>query len=605
MILKLSLTGLKGRLRDYLVLFSGVVITSAIFYMFQSIATNKEFLQNNTTIDSIMIIFHLGTVLLSIITFIYILYANTFLMSLRQKDYAMFMMLGAKGRRIAQLIFIETLIIGITATVVGLIIGIALTSVVSQLLVEQLHITITRFSAANISALLFTAIFFVALFLLASLFNAFSMVKKPILQLLKETATPVRFKRRSLFLSMEALLGILLLSIGYFMLKEINSYKILGLGIALVAIVGGTYAMFHSTIITAIQLLKKNRHFSMKQLNNFTLSQLGFRMREYTQILSMVTILFALALGAITVGLGFSNEIVANTNRIVVYDAVVNNAQLADQQQLAVKSATSISHYHLKENATQIYLNRSEFDAAPFIMSTKEAGNSGVQSINGSEMANNNDALHEFASYLLPTQMSKELILLTDTEYKQLQLKDSLVNLYRFDHFIEHLSDLKQLTVLNRKINPSLSDAAIQYGINEKYDVYQMMNSFYSGLEFMGFFLGIAFLTMLASCLMFKILTGANNDRLRYEMLRKIGTRRKIMRQSIYKEVAVLFLIPGILGVVHVLFGLQMFSGFLSHPYQGIWIPFIIFFVSYLCYYLLTVALYTSIVLPKESQVRK
>ena len=46
--------------------------------------------------------------LLGIITFAYILYANSFLMTMRQKDYAMFMMLGAKGRKIAQMIFIET-----------------------------------------------------------------------------------------------------------------------------------------------------------------------------------------------------------------------------------------------------------------------------------------------------------------------------------------------------------------------------------------------------------------------------------------------------------------------------------------------------------------
>ncbi len=55
-----------------------------------------------------VIIFRIGSVLLGIITFVYILYANSFLMTMRQKDYAMFMMLGAKGRKIAQMIFSET-----------------------------------------------------------------------------------------------------------------------------------------------------------------------------------------------------------------------------------------------------------------------------------------------------------------------------------------------------------------------------------------------------------------------------------------------------------------------------------------------------------------
>ncbi len=126
MLLKLSLTGIKGRLRDYIVLFSGLVMASAIFYMFESLATNEVFLQQNSMVSSVVFIFHLGTVLLSIITFVYILYANSFLMTMRQKDYGMFMMLGAKGRKIAQLIFVETFVVGVAATIVGILIGLSL-----------------------------------------------------------------------------------------------------------------------------------------------------------------------------------------------------------------------------------------------------------------------------------------------------------------------------------------------------------------------------------------------------------------------------------------------------------------------------------------------
>ncbi|KFN92208.1 permease component of an ABC superfamily antimicrobial peptide transporter [Tetragenococcus muriaticus PMC-11-5] len=43
MLLKLSLTGLKGRWRDYVVLFSGLMIAAGIFYMFQSMASNDAF----------------------------------------------------------------------------------------------------------------------------------------------------------------------------------------------------------------------------------------------------------------------------------------------------------------------------------------------------------------------------------------------------------------------------------------------------------------------------------------------------------------------------------------------------------------------------------
>ncbi|MDK7192915.1 hypothetical protein QP420_06675, partial [Bifidobacterium sp. UMB1197] len=69
-----------------------------------------------------------------------------------------------------------------------------------------------------------------------------------------------------------------------------------------------------------------------------------------------------------------------------------------------------------------------------------------------------------------------------------------------------------------------------------------------SGFEFMGFFLGLAFLAMLASTLMFKVLSGANSDKPRYQMLWKVGTRKSLLKASIAKEIGILFVLPAVLG---------------------------------------------------------
>lgn len=72
----------------------------------------------------------------------------------------------------------------------------------------------------------------------------------------------------------------------------------------------------------------------------------------------------------------------------------------------------------------------------------------------------------------------------------------------------------------------------------QRADAYDTFNGIFSGFEFMGFFLGIAFLTMLASCLMFKILSGANSDIMRYTMLRKIGARNGLLKNRSAKRSA-------------------------------------------------------------------
>ena len=596
MLLKLSLTGIKGRLRDYIVLFSGLVMASGIFYMFEGLATNKTFLESNTTISSVVMIFHLGTVLLSIITFVYILYANSFLMTMRQKDYAMFMLLGAKGRKIAQLIFIETFVVGVGATIVGTVLGIGLSSVVQQLLVKQLAIKVTHFAALNSSAILFTLAFFTIIFLLAAFVNAMTIVKKPILSLLKASETPLPANRKRMTLLLEVVAGVIFLGIRYLMMKLVGTLQLIALAVALVTIILGTYFVFHSILIFVLDLLKRRDKIALKKLNNFTLSQLSFRIQDYTKILSMVAMLFALALGAITVGLGFHNEVSKMTEATSAYDLVLNNGQNVSSSELEKITPTSDVAYQQKEDAATVYYDRGQFDQTPFsaIEFDKQNQAKKVQ-YSGEKLAGDVVVADKLRNLELPEQQTKKHQFLASEEFAALPIQATELRLITVADFAKARPALKNLAEENLKKNPSLNDGVGNF--TQKALIYDMYNALFSGFEFMGFFLGIAFLTMLASCLMFKILSGAKSDIQRYSMLEKIGTRRKLLTQSIRKEIGILFLVPGLLGVIHVLFGLQMFKTLLSEPYSNIWLPFLIFFVLYFVYYLLTVWIYTGIVM--------
>ncbi|MGX4687600.1 FtsX-like permease family protein [Vagococcus sp. JNUCC 83] len=600
MIWKLSMTGIKSRLRDYMILFSGLAIASAIFYMFQSIATNKAFLESSNTVKMAAVIFQFGTVLLGIITVVYILYANSFLMMLRQKTYAMLMMLGAKTRKIAQIIFLETFMIGFAATIIGSLVGIGLTSVVNYLLVNQLDITVKHFSPFNLSAMIWTFAFFGILFVVTAFINAGSIVKKPILQLLKEQAMPKTLVIRPILLVLETLVGIASLGIGYYMLAHINKYQLFGIAIALVTIVLGSYLLFHAIAIFVLNVLKSVDGFSMKKLNNFTLSQLTFRIREYTQILTMVAILFAMAMGAITVGLGFRTQTLDSTNKSSSYDLVLNNSQMVDKAKINELKPTFDAIYSQKEDANTLYYDVSQFNNEPF--QNRDFVSQKIKKYTGQDLLENPSALDSLRWYGTPEQQAKEIKMVSSEEFKQLNLPQTQLELLSVSSFKDSLPQIKKLVAENTKNNPSLGKGDGFDQTAQKYVMYQLSNSLYSGFQFMGFFLGLAFLTMLASCLMFKILSSANTDKVRYQMLRKIGTRPSLLKGAIRKEIGVLFLLPGVLGGIHVLFGLQMFKELMADPYHGIWVPFTLFIFLYVIYYVLTVIIYSSIVLPKEKE---
>ncbi|QDY45840.1 hypothetical protein FK545_11615 [Planococcus glaciei] len=120
-----------------------------------------------------------------------------------------------------------------------------------------------------------------------------------------------------------------------------------------------------------------------------------------------------------------------------------------------------------------------------------------------------------------------------------------------------------------------------------------------AALSLWAFFLGLAFLTMLASILMFKILSGAGSDIRRYDSLRKLGVRKQLLSASLSKEILIVFLFPAVLGLLHVLIGMRIFTFVIGDPYYRLWVSLLIFLVIYGGYYFFTVHLYRKLVLPK------
>ena len=437
MLWKLSLTGIKARLKDYIVLFSGLVMASAIFYMFESMASNEAFLKSNSIISMVVFVFRFGSVLLGIITFAYILYANSFLMAMRQKDYAMFMMLGAKGRKIAQMIFIETFMVGIVATAVGSILGIGLASGVNTLLVNQLNLQITHYAAFSPEALIVTLVFFSVLFLIAAIFNARAIAKKSILALLRETSTPAQVKQRPFLLFLQTILGLCSLAIGYYMMSDLMTFQLIGIGIALVTIVLGTYLVFRSVIIALLSLLKKNDTIALKKLNNFTLSQLSFRIREYTQMLSMVAMLFALALGALTVGLGFKNEIPILAKTVAPYDLYLNNAQNASDEKVNALNPTLDVTYSMKETDDTIYYVKEQFNENNLLSSSMDQLSVDVtyNKLTGDQLASDVTAQDQLRSYLLPEQRGKEIQVVDQTAFGAVNASETSLRMVQVKDF--------------------------------------------------------------------------------------------------------------------------------------------------------------------------
>ncbi|WP_294919652.1 FtsX-like permease family protein [uncultured Lactobacillus sp.] len=604
MIWKLSVTGIKNRLKDYLVLFSGLIVASMIFYMFLSIATNPVFISKDVYGREAYLnyIFTFGIILLVIITSVYLVYANSFLLSMRKHDYGMYMMLGAKSTRIGLLIFSETLLTGFLAVLLGITLGLGLTTIVTKVLVGKLGLEITHYKAILPSAIIGTLLFFVIIFLLGALGNMRKLTRTPIIDLLHEDQTPINLNHHPVLRGIEAICGVLLLAVGYYVMTLSTRYIYFLIPTALVTIIAGSFFVFNGVFTAIINYLLNKKSFSYRGINEFTLGQLKFRLQSYTKILTMISILFALALGAITVGLNFGS-MKDEAQKGIYYDATIISQTPAVKKAEAKLTITNKQTYHYKEKGMHLYFNRAEFEKQPlkemavyFHDNQDNSPTYKVKTLATAKLDKPQTTENSIFSQMVPNGLPKKIHLVSPKRWLSIDGQEKFVSYINVKDFVHDFPVINQIQKQQLRENRDYKDTYL----NSKPYYYSNVLGFTSAFEFMGFFLGIAFLTMLASTLMFKVLSGAASDKVRYQMLHEIGARPRLLRSSVRKEIGTLFTMPAILGIVDVLCGLQLFRSLLKSPYHNIWIPFTIFIVLYLGYYLLTVTLYEKIVLTNK-----
>ncbi|WP_089608056.1 FtsX-like permease family protein [Bacillus cereus] len=611
MLFKLSMSGLKSKLQDYTVLLLGLIISISIFYMFQTLAQNKAFLESNTQMPAIVFAFQIGSVLLAIITFFYILYAISFLLSLRQKEFGMYMMLGAKKHKVTLLMFIETIVLGVASLVIGITIGVGLAEGIGQLLMKQLELSGEDYQAFYIPSMTVTCIFFFALFVLSAIMNSMKLSRISVLQLVHADAQTERVAVKGKMTAVVAFLGLILLGIGYVSQLQgddrLTTPKFMAIG--LIAATVGTYMLFGSLLPVMIKKVKSNKKHREKGLNAFTFAQLNFRINSLTNVLATVAILIALGAGGIACGMAFKNDVLKQTDKGTIYDSVVHNPTVEEKKLLDGIPFKEKLEYHYKVDDRYVYYMKEELENNhPLLKDRKDEKTIKVSEkipMNAFALSRQwgkddgkpkqwSDAFQTIQpEYMYPNH---EVKIVNQNIYDNMKGTENTVFIGKTDDFGSYIKEWKKLDELQvaKYMNVKAEE------LDSKYQTYNMNHALASGLMFMGFFVGIAFLAMMASCLMFKVLSGASKDLTRYQMLRKIGVRRELLTQSIYKELFFVFLVPAIVGIVHVLVDMNMFSPLLIDPYFRIWLPLVIFVVIYLTYYFITVQLYKKIVLPKE-----
>ncbi len=285
MLFKLSIKNLRKSMRDYAVYFATVIIGVAIFYIFNSI--EKQTVMLNVSKSSYDIIDLINRTMSSISVFVamilgfLIVYASNFLMKRRKKEFCIYMLLGMEKGKIARILIIETLIIGIISLGVGITVGIAGSQVMSIFVANMFEADMSSFTFfVSNSAIAKTVIYFVIMYGVVILLNTFVVGKAKLIDLIHSgKKSEKNTAKNPILCTVVFIVAVCVLGSAYYMVT-VRADQILSTTDILREIVKGiisTFLIFWSMSGLLLFFAQKAKRFYHRKLNCFTIRELGSR----------------------------------------------------------------------------------------------------------------------------------------------------------------------------------------------------------------------------------------------------------------------------------------------------------------------------------------
>ena len=260
-----------------------------LFNIMVSLLSNQYVLTRHADLPSVI---QFGVVIVAIFTFIFVMYANGFLMKRRNKEFALYGILGLEKKHIRKILFIEYFALFICTLIIGIIGGYIfgkVTFIALNYLLKDTAGSLMDFPFSK-TASVSTAVLAFILFVITLIRNNIKIyLATPVELLRNQHKGEGEPKNRYLFL----LLGFILLGAGYAIaltVQGILSSLVYFFSAALLVLLG-TYLLYISFSIFILKLQRGNEKYYYKPTHFLSVSGLLYRMKANAVSLASVSIL--------------------------------------------------------------------------------------------------------------------------------------------------------------------------------------------------------------------------------------------------------------------------------------------------------------------------
>ena len=621
MLFSLSIKNFRKSIRDYSIYFFTMILGVAVFYIFNAIETQTAMMEVSQTkaaiIDSMNGIMSGVSIFVSLVLGYLIVYASRFMLKKRKREFGIYLTLGMGRIRMAAMLWLETIWMGLISLAVGLLAGMGISQLMSLIVSNLFQADVSRYEfVISGQAVGKSILYFLLIYLVVMIFNTLSVSRARLAEFITAGKKKEKnFLKKPLLSGLVFLLAVVMLGTAYYNVTANQQAMTTETDVLIQVLLGilGTFLVFWSLSGFLMTAAGKFRKLYYRRLNSFVVGELSNKLNSTVMACSVICLLLfmtiCLLFSAIArkeykdqeaaklapVSISMSKEM---TDSKSIFDIMeVRGISMEDFQDLV-----SVYTYHLDEVTNYTLIGESygeEYDnqkaevmkvgdynraARVYHMPEYEleeeeylivADQEGAVYIRNRGLADDREITIKGKSYhakentcqdgylLMSYQPQNSGILLVPDSVKlreEEQYKNYVMGDYR-DKSREFAQEMDQNFA--QILNPEQSTyETVQ--VTTQSAIYDDSIGTSAMYIFLGLYLGICFLISGSAVLALKILSDSADSKGKYQILQKLGCEEKEIRRALRRQNGLLFLMPLLLAAVHSIFGIQVCREMLS-----------------------------------------
>ena len=335
MLFKLSLKNIRKSFKDYAIYFFTLILGVAIFYVFNAIDSQTVLLNVTSStreiIDLMVNMLSGVSVFVSFILGFLIIYASRFLMKRRNKEFGIYLTLGMSKGKISKILLLETLIIGIISLVIGLVVGVGASQLMSVLVANSFEADLTEFTFVfSSSAMIKTIIYFGIMYLLVMIFNVINVGRCKLIDLIYANKKNEEVKMKNpVVCTIVFIISVCALGYAYYLVTA-GVDTLTGANDIFIPIILGcvsTFFIFWSLSGLILKIVMSFKNLYYKGLNSFVLRQISSKVNTMVFSMTVICLMLFVTICVFSSSLSIKNSMTANLVELAPVDVELSKTR--------------------------------------------------------------------------------------------------------------------------------------------------------------------------------------------------------------------------------------------------------------------------------------